>query len=206
MTTFDTRMLGYDPEQVDRFIESQRANLADLTSRYETLQRQVEETQTALDTLREEHDAQTRRVQELTRENQRLHDKLDHPDADKYTRLGREAKALLDAAGKEAETIRMNAKQEAERTRQQAETKAEQVLGKAREEADKTREDAKRDADLQARHAQDSLARIHSIAATINDVSRIIREYLPEPPEPPVKQPAKQAAKQPAAKTATANK
>lgn len=213
MTAFDTRMRGYDMEQVDKFIAAQKANLNDLAAQHETLQQHADEIQADLDKLHAEHETQAKQVQDLTRENKRLteenkrlHDKLDHPDADKYTRLGQEAQALIDAAGKEAETIRLNAKQEAEHTRQQAETKAEQVISTARKEADKTRENAKRDAELQARHAQDSLARIRSIAATINDVSRIIREYLPEPPEPPVGHPAKQAVKQPAAEPATANK
>lgn len=190
MTSFDTRMRGYDTEQVDKFIATQKTNLNELAARYETLRQHADSIQTDLDKLHAEHETQARENKRLTEENQRLHDKLDHPDADKYARLGREAQALLDAAGKEAETIRLNAKQEAEHTRQQAETKAEQVINTARKEADRLRQTAEHDADLQAQHAQDSLARVKSIAMTINDVSNILREYLPDPPAPPA-QPGK---------------
>ena len=192
MTAFDTRMRGYDMEQVDKFIAAQKANLNDLAAQHETLQQHADEIQADLDKLHAEHETQAKQVQDLTRENKRLteankrlHNKLDHPDADKYTRLGQEAQALIDAAGKEAETIRLNAKQEAEHTRQQAEAKAEQVINTARKDADRLRQTAEHDADLQAQHAQDSLARVKSIAMTINDVSNILREYLPDPPAPP---------------------
>ena len=45
MTAFDTRMRGYDMEQVDKFIAAQKANLNDLAAQHETLQQHADEHQ-----------------------------------------------------------------------------------------------------------------------------------------------------------------
>lgn len=181
---FDTKMRGYDPQQVndavtnfqDTINKYAQAN-TDLKRTLDTVNNQFTQANQDIDQLQAENKKPSERIEELEKQNDDLEAKIKN----KYTSVGDDVRKLLEdtqtvyhAAEKNAADIKNKALQEAENIRKQSQSAAEKAIVDARQVAEKNVKESQAKSKQIIESAQQADARVRAILGRLEEASKVL--------------------------------
>ncbi|RGK02321.1 DivIVA domain-containing protein [Bifidobacterium bifidum] len=174
--SFDLKMRGYDPEQVDKRIEELTGQNSQLGNQVKTLTEELDSATKTIDATNTRANNLQQKLAELAdnyqklyhtatalqTKNQELERKTSQPLD--YASVGRAAKAMIDEATAKAKTVLDNAKAEAERLTRESEQKASELTATTLEKSKQQLADAAHQAEQAVNTAKTEAERITTTA------------------------------------------
>jgi len=169
---FDTKMRGYDPQQVNDAVTNFQDTInkyanTDLKRTLDTVNNQFTQANQDIDQLQAENKKLSERIEELEKQNDDLEAKIKN----KYTSVGDDVRKLLEdtqtvyhAAEKNAADIKNKALQEADSIRKQSQSAAEKTMVDARQVAEKNVKESQAKSKQIIESAQQSAAQLRKEA------------------------------------------
>ena len=187
---FDTKMRGYDPQQVndavtnfqDTINKYAQAN-TDLKRTLDTVNNQFTQANQDIDQLQAENKKLSERIEELEKQNDDLEAKLKN----KYTSVGDDVRKLLEDTQTvyHAENIRkqsqsaaekaiVDARQVAEKNVKESQAKSKQIIESAQQSAAQLRKEADSYATGRQNIAEQADARVRAILGRLEEASKVL--------------------------------
>lgn len=177
---FDTKMRGYDPQQVndavtnfqDTINKYAQAN-TDLKRTLDTVNNQFTQANQDIDQLQAENKKLSERIEELEKQNDDLEAKIKN----KYTSVGDDVRKLLEdtqTVYHAAEKTMVDARQVAEKNVKESQAKSKQIIESAQQSAAQLRKEADSYATGRQNIAEQADARVRAILGRLQGASKVL--------------------------------
>lgn len=177
---FDTKMRGYDPQQVndavtnfqDTINKYAQAN-TDLKRTLDTVNNQFTQANQDIDQPQAENKKLSERIEELEKQNDDLEAKIKN----KYTSVGDDVRKLLEdtqTVYHAAEKTMVDARQVAEKNVKESQAKSKQIIESAQQSAAQLRKEADSYATGRQNIAEQADARVRAILGRLQEASKVL--------------------------------